>query len=142
MIGTTELVEKIKKYFPEINKSQLEKVIEKFLAEIKQGLINGETISFKRKGYFELSRGRVEPKESKRCEKHERAVENYKRTNKGKGIAAYAKSDIWRKLLNEAKGCNNCKVKKQKVEKMAKLTDRVVFRPSSSFLKTSKTKKR
>ena len=93
IIGITKLTERVKKHFPEFSKSQLEEVIEKFLAEIKQGLINGETISFKRKGYFELTRGRVKPKESKWCEKHEKVVESYKRANKGKGIQAYAKSD-------------------------------------------------
>ena len=90
IIGITELVEKVKKYFPEINKNQLKEVIEKFLAEIKSGLINDENISFK--GYFSLYRGRTEPKENKQCKEHEKAVRDYSQKHKGKGIAAYGGS--------------------------------------------------
>lgn len=89
-IGTTELVEKIKKNFPEINKSRLKEVIEKFLAEIKHGLINDGNISFKE--YFSIYRGRTESKESKQCKEHEKAVKDYSQKHKGKGIAAYGGS--------------------------------------------------
>jgi len=61
------------------------------LVEIKRGLINDEKFSFRE--YFGLYRARIESKESKRCDRHEKAVENYKRINKGKGIEAYAGSD-------------------------------------------------
>jgi nucleoid DNA-binding protein len=91
VIGITELTEKLAEHFPKINKSQLKEVIKKLLEEIKRGLINDEKISFKE--YFSLYRGRTEPKGSKRCDKHEKAVENYRRANKGKGIEAYSSSD-------------------------------------------------
>lgn len=140
IIGITELVEKVKKYFPEINKNQLKEVIEKFLAEIKSGLINDENISFK--GYFSLYRGRTEPKESKQCKEHEKAVRDYSQKHKGKGIAAYGSSTAWTELRNKIKGCKSCKTKKQQIEKLSKPTDRINFKPSSKLLETSKLIKR
>jgi hypothetical protein len=91
-IGIAKLAEriKVKKYFPEISKIRLEEVIEKLLVEIKNGLINNETVSFKE--YFSLYRGTIESKESKQCKEHEKAVKDYTQKHKGQGIAAYGGS--------------------------------------------------
>jgi len=62
-IGIVELVERVKKNFPEINKSRLKEAFEKFLAEIKSSLINNENVLFK--GDFSLKRGKTKPKGSK-----------------------------------------------------------------------------
>ena len=113
------------------NLETTKKVLTTFLEITKQKLNQGESLSFK--GYFTLKRGTTQPKGSKNCLKHEKALTDFKRTNPGKGVAFYAQSPKFRKLIQETKNCQDCQTKKQQLTKSVKPTNRVSFKPSESF---------
>ena len=107
------------------------KVLNAFLDTIQQKLVQGESINFK--GYFTLKRTSTKPKGSKHCNKHEKSLNDYKQANKGKGLAAFAKSAKFRGLVKETRSCKECQSKKQQLIKSAKLTNRVSFKVSPGF---------
>ncbi|CAJ0747057.1 24911_t:CDS:2 [Entrophospora sp. SA101] len=88
MIGTKELIERTVKSVKKKDKELI----------IKEALNNGEEIAIK--NFFTIKRQTPKTKGSKRCDKHEREIESFRRANKGKGIQAYAKSEIFKKLFN------------------------------------------
>ena len=94
-------------------------------------MLQGEDINFK--GYFALKRATTKPAGAKHCPKHEKTFADYKKTNKGKGLAAYAKSTQFRKLVNEVKKCKDCQNKKQALIKSAKPLNRLSFKVSKGF---------
>jgi len=122
----------------DLNKAQIEKKIVPWIFEIIRDWANkGENISIK--SFFTLKRSKQKSKESERCFKHEKEVENYKRTNKGKGIAAFAKSPVFKKIILDAKKCNDCKNKKQAVARTVKLLPRLICKTSKNFWTSGKS---
>ncbi|RHZ36263.1 hypothetical protein [endosymbiont GvMRE of Glomus versiforme] len=116
----------------------LVKVIEEhFFLVIKDALNKGEEVAIK--NFFTISRQTTKSKGSKRCDKHEREIEGFRRTNKGKGIQAYAKSEVFKKIVRDTRNCSSCKAKKQQIAKLAKPTTRVTFKTSKNFWTVSKT---
>ena len=129
--GKKQLTERIAKKtkYPQ---NQVSKIIEEFLEETKNSLLKGENISLK--GYFSLTRSKKAPSGiSKFCDKHHQKVSDYKRANKGKGLEAFAKSPVFRKLNLETKNCSSCKSQKQKIAKSTKLLTRVNCKVSKGF---------
>jgi len=123
MTGITE-INKIVSKESKASEAEVKIITAAFLEAIKQELADGEEVSFK--GYFSLTRSKKVPKEvSKFCDKHVRSVNDYKRTNKGKGINSFSKSPVWKKIMTETKSCNGCKAQKQKIVKLTKLLPRV-----------------
>ncbi|CAJ0830346.1 1832_t:CDS:2 [Entrophospora sp. SA101] len=121
MIGTKELIERTVKSVKKKDKELI----------IKEALNNGEEIAIK--NFFTIKRQTPKTKGSKRCDKHEREIESFRRANKGKGIQAYAKSEIFKKLVTDTRNCNNCKIKKQQIAKSAKPTTRITLKTSKNF---------
>src|SRR5437879_11706012 len=109
------------------------KVITAFLEVAKQKLIQGESINFK--GYFTLKRTTTKPQGNKNCDEHRKELDKFKQTNKGKGIAAYTKSNVFRNLVAKTRICAKCKGKKQQLAKSVKLTNRINFKVSKEFWK-------
>jgi len=104
---------------------------EHFLRIIKEALNKGEEIVIK--DFFTIKRQIPKAKGSKRCDKHEKEIETFRRANKGKGIQAYAKSETFKKLTRDIRKCNSCKLKKQQIAKTAKPTTRITLRTSKNF---------
>ena len=104
---------------------------EHFLKIIKEALNSGEEIVIK--DFFTIKRQIPKTKGSKRCDKHEKEIETFRRANKGKGIQAYAKSEVFKKLTREIRKCTSCKSKKQQIAKTAKPTTRITFKTSKNF---------
>ncbi|CAG8513236.1 7293_t:CDS:2 [Ambispora leptoticha] len=109
------------------------KVITTFLETIQQKLVQGESVNFK--GYFTVKRSATQPKGNKNCDEHQRELDKFKQANKGKGIAAYTKSNTFRNLVVKTRNCSKCEAKKQQLAKSAKLTNRINFKPSKDFWK-------
>ena len=130
MIGITEINKEISKK-NRLSEAEVKGVTASFLEVIKQKLINGEDVNFK--NYFTLKRSKQAPKVSKLCDNHTKKMNDYKASNKGKGLAAFAKSPSFRKLSLETRNCNGCKTQKQKIAKSTKLLTRVICKASSSF---------
>jgi len=138
MLGITQITSEVNKK-SKINSSETtKKVITAFLEVAKQKLLQGESINFK--GYFTIKRNTIKPKGSKHCNKHEKALTNYKQANKGKGITAFAKSAKFKSLVREMRKCKDCQKKKQELVKSAKPTNRINFKVSKEFWKVSKKK--
>ena len=110
---------------------KLEDVLNAFLEVAKEKIIEGESLNFK--GYFTIKRSVAEQKGSKNCDEHQKELDKFKQANKGKGIAAYTKSEVFRNLVAKTRNCTKCKVKKQQLAKNAKLTNRISFKPSKDF---------
>src|SRR3954469_23143877 len=129
-IGKIQLTERISKKtrFPQ---NQVSQIIEEFLEQTKQSLLKGEDISLK--GYFTLKRSKQAPKMNKFCDKHTKSMDDFKRANKNKGLAAFTSSPSFRKLSLETKNCSSCKTQKQKIAKSTKLLTRVNCKTSSTF---------
>ena len=113
------------------SKETTQKIIHAFLENIRQKLVEGESINFK--GYFTIKRVTTKPKDSKHCNKHEKTLTDFKQANKGKGVSFYAKSDKFRGLVSETRNCKDCQKKKQDLIKSAKPTNRISFKPSKDF---------
>lgn len=114
-----------------LSQEEVKKILTDYLEIVKQNLRAGEAIAFK--GYFTVKRLTTKAKGNKNCDEHHRELEKYKLANKGKGIAAYAKSPVFRNLAKKTKECNKCKAKKQSLVKLAKPTNRVSFKVSKDF---------
>src|SRR5581483_5512104 len=123
MIGITEINKEISEK-NKLSEAEVKRVTASFLEVIKQKLISGEDVSFK--NYFTLKRSKQVPKVSKLCDNHTKKMDEYKRNNKGKGLASFAKSPFIRKLNSETRSCNSCKTQKQKIAKSTKLLTRIV----------------
>jgi nucleoid DNA-binding protein len=90
MTGITEINKLISKEV-KVSEDEVKKITMAFLEVTKQSLADGEDVSFK--GYFSLTRSKKVPREiSKFCDRHSKSVNEYKRTNKGKGINSFSKS--------------------------------------------------
>ena len=128
--GKTQLTERIAKKtkFPQ---NQVAQIIDEFLTETKKSLLKGEDISLK--GYFTLKRSQQVPKMNKFCDKHTKSMNDFKRANKSKGLAAFVGSPSFRKLSLETKNCSGCKTQKQKIVKATKLLTRVNCKVSKGF---------
>jgi nucleoid DNA-binding protein len=135
MQGIQKIIQEVNQKSKINSKETTQKVINAFLETIKQKLSQGESINFK--NYFTLKRMTTKPKGSKHCNRHEKAINDYKQTNKGKGLAAFAGSVKFRGLIQETRKCKDCQRKKQELIKSAKLTNRVSFKVSPGLLKTS-----
>jgi nucleoid DNA-binding protein len=122
MTGTTEISKEIRKK-TKMGEAEVGVMVAAFLEVIKEKLGQGEDVDFK--NYFVLKRARQVPTMSKFCSKHNEAMNNYKKANKGKGLQAFAGSPAFRKLTLETRKCNGCKDQKQKIEKSTKLLPRV-----------------
>ena len=131
MLGITQITSEVNKK-SKINSSETtKKVLDAFLEVAKQKLLQGESINFK--GYFTIKRSTTQPKGSKQCNKHEKAVMDYKRANKGKGLIAYTKSAKFKSLVSEMRTCRDCQNKKQQLAKSIKPTNRISFKVSKGF---------
>jgi hypothetical protein len=60
-------------------------------------------------------------------------MSDYKRTNQGKGIAAFTKSEKFRSLISKNRSCQECQKKRQELLKSAELIKRINFKPSDLF---------
>ena len=127
----TNITQEVNKKSKTNNLETTKKILTTFLEVTKQKLLQGEDINFK--GYFALKRATTKPAGAKHCPKHEKTFADYKKTNKGKGLAAYAKSTQFRKLVNEVKKCKDCQNKKQALIKSAKPLNRLSFKVSKGF---------
>jgi len=127
----TNITQEVNKKSKTNNLETTKKILTVFLEVTKQKLLQGEDINFK--GYFALKRATTKPTGAKHCPKHEKTFADYKKTNKGKGLAAYAKSTQFRKLVNEVKKCKDCQNKKQALIKSAKPLNRLSFKVSKGF---------
>ena len=139
MQGIQKITQEVNKKSKIGNEETTKKVITTFLEVFKQKIIQGESINFK--GYFGAKRLTTKPKGSKHCNKHEKTIADYKRANKGKGIAAYAGSAEFRNLVQETRKCKDCQKKKQDLMKSVKPINRVSFKPRF-FGKANKTTKK
>jgi hypothetical protein len=110
----------------------LVRVIEEHLfLVIKEALNDGEEVVIK--NFFTIKRQTPKAKGNRRCDKHEKEIESFRRANKGKGIQVYAKSEVFKKLVRDTRNCNNCKLKKQQIEKSVKPTTRITLKTSKNF---------
>ncbi|CAI2188164.1 15695_t:CDS:2 [Funneliformis geosporum] len=121
-----KVIKLVIKYFAQMNVS-----IFPDWGAVKQKLIGGEDINFR--DYFTLKRSKQVPKISKFCDSHTKKMDDYKRNNKGKGLATFTKSASFRKLILETRNCNSCKTQKQKIVKSTKLLTRVTCKASSGL---------
>src|SRR5437870_5269200 len=138
MLGIQQITQEVNKKSKINSAENTKKVLTAFLETIQQKINQGESINFK--GYFTIKRSTTKPKGSKNCSKHEKALTDFKQTNKGKGVQFYAKSTKFKNLVSETRNCKDCQSKKQQLAKNAKLTNRISFKPSKDFLKASKRK--
>jgi nucleoid DNA-binding protein len=127
----TNLTQEVNKKSKTNNLETTRKILTTFLEVTKQKLLQGEPISFQ--GYFALKRSTTPPKGSKYCHKHEKSFTDYKKTNKGKGLAAFTKSPKFRNLVNDTKKCKDCQKQKQTLLKSLKPLNRLSFKVSKSF---------
>jgi hypothetical protein len=139
MIGIQKIAQEVNKKSKLNSEETTKKVITAFLEVFQQKIIQGESINFK--GHFSVKRITTKPKGSKYCNKHEKSIADYKQANKGKGIAAYAKSDKFRNLVRETRNCKDCQKKKQDLMKSVKPTNRVSFKVSEGFWRVKGGKK-
>ena len=137
MQGITQITQEVNKKSKINSVENTKKVLNAFLEVAKQKILQGESINFK--GYFTLKRTTTQPKGSKNCNKHEKALADFKQTNKGKGIAAFAKSAKFKGLVKDARNCKDCKNKKQQLAKSVKPTNRISFKVSKGFWMASKS---
>jgi len=131
MIGIQQITQETNKKSKINSTETTRKVIAAFLETLKQKLLQGESINFK--GYFTVKRNSTKPQGSKRCNKHEKSLNDFKQANQGKGIRFYAKSDKFKGIVRDSRNCKDCKKKKQDLTKSAKLIDRINFKPSKEF---------
>lgn len=130
MIGITEINKEINKK-SRMNESEVKIITTLFLEAIKQKLLKGEDISFK--SYFTLKRSKKLPEGSKFCSSHTKRFDEFKRVNKGKGVAFYAKSPIFKKLKDEVRKCKDCENQKKKMFKIVELLPRINCKASKGF---------
>ena len=138
MIGIQQITQEVNKKSKINSEETTRKVLTAFLEIVQQKLIQGEGINFK--GYFTLKRTTTKPQGNKNCDEHRKELDKFKQTNKGKGIAAYTKSNVFRNLVAKTRNCSKCKAKKQQLAKSVKLTNRINFKPSKEFWKVSRKK--
>lgn len=138
MQGIQQITKEISKR-NKLNQEQIKQVLEDFLAVIKQEVVHGESISFK--NYFTLKRSTTQPKGAKNCAKHEKALNDYKQANQGKGLTFFAKSAKFKSLVTETRNCRDCQSKKQALLKTVKPTNRISFKPSKEFWVNKRVKK-
>src|SRR5256714_8234024 len=131
MIGITQITSEVNKKSKINSEATTKKVLDAFLEVAKQKLLQGESINFK--GYFTIKRSTTQPKGNKNCDEHQRELDKFKQTNKGKGIVAFMKSNTFRNLVAKTRNCGKCKVKKQQLAKSMKPTNRINFKPSKDF---------
>ena len=131
MLGISQISKEVNKKSKINSEETTKKVITTFLEVFQQKLVEGESINFK--GYFTLKRIATPAKGIKNCDEHQKELDKFKQTNKGKGIAAYTKSNVFRNLVAKTRNCAKCKAKKQQLAKSAKLTNRISFKPSKDF---------
>jgi len=131
MIGITEITKETNKNSKINSEATTKKVLDTFLEVAKQKLLQGESLNFK--GYFTIKRSITPVKGNKNCDEHQKELDKFKQVNKGKGIAAYTKSNVFRNLVAKTRNCSKCKAKKQQLAKNAKLTNRISFKPSKDF---------
>src|SRR3954447_9112038 len=131
MQGIQKITQEVNKKSKLNSEETTKKVITTFLEVLKQKIIEGESINFQ--GYFTAKRLTTKPKGSKNCDEHQKELDKFKQTNKGKGIAAFMKSNVFRNLVAKTRNCSKCKSKKQQLAKSAKLTNRVSFKVSKDF---------
>src|SRR6266487_3625109 len=131
MIRITQITKEVNKKSKINSTETTKKVLDAFLEVAKQKLLQGEGINFK--GYFTIKRSTTQPKGNKNCDEHQKDLERFKQANKGKGIMAYTKSNVFRNLVAKTRNCSKCKGKKQQLAKNAKLTNRISFKPSKDF---------
>ena len=130
MLGINQITQEVNKKAKQ-NSEVVKKVLTAFLEVAKQKLNEGESINFK--GYFTIKRSTTKPKGSKYCGRHERTITDYKKANKGKGIAVFAKSDKFKKLVAETRNCKDCSKRKVELAKSVKLVNRVNFKVGEGF---------
>ena len=130
-MSALEITKEVNKKSKINSEETTKKVITAFLETIQQKLVQGESVNFK--GYFTVKRSTTQPKGSKHCNKHEKALTDFKQANKGKGIAVFAKSAKFKGIVNEMRNCRDCKAKKQQLAKSVKPTNRINFKPSKEF---------
>src|SRR5215213_699222 len=103
MLGIIQITQEVNKKSKINSNETTKKVLTAFLEVAKQKLLQGESINFK--GYFTLKRTTAQPKGSKHCNKHDKSLNDFKQANKGKGIAAFAKSAKFKGLVSETRKC-------------------------------------
>lgn len=138
MLGISQITQEVNKKSKNNSVENTKKVLNAFLEVAKQKLIQGESINFK--GYFSIKRTTSKPKGNKNCDEHQRELDKFKQANKGKGIAAYTKSSVFRNLVVKTRNCGKCKAKKQALVKSTKMTNRINFKVSKEFWKVGKKK--
>ena len=131
MQGITQITQEVNKKSKVNSLETTKKVLTTFLELTKQKLNQGVNLNFK--GYFTLKRATTKPQGNKNCDEHQKELDKYKQANKGKGLAAYAKSTTFRNLVAKAKKCSKCKTKKQALVKSAKPLNRLSFKVSEGF---------
>ncbi|CAI2196117.1 5668_t:CDS:1 [Funneliformis geosporum] len=131
MQGIQQITQEVNKKSKLNSIDNTKKVITAFLETLREKLNQGEAINFK--GYFNLKRITTKPVGVKHCSKHEKALNDFKLANKGKGIMAFTKSEKFRNLVRDTKNCKECQNKKSALAKNAKLTNRISFKPSKDF---------
>src|SRR3954447_8525082 len=131
MQGIQKITQEVNKKSKLNSEETTKKVITTFLEVLKQKIIEGESINFQ--GYFTAKRITTKPKGSKNCDEHQKELDKFKQTNKGKGIAVFAKSSTFRGLVAKTRNCSKCKSKKVALAKSAKLVDRISFKVSEEF---------
>src|SRR6185369_6132374 len=131
MQGIQQITQEVNKKSKIGSEETTKKVLNAFLEVAKQKLLQGESLNFK--GYFTIKRSITQPKGNKNCDEHQKELEKFKQTNKGKGVAFYAKSQTFRNLVVKTRSCAKCKAKKQQLAKSAKLIDRISFKVSKGF---------
>src|SRR4051794_26343629 len=131
MQGIQKIAQEVNKKGKINSEETTKKVITAFLEVFQQKIIQGENINFK--GHFSVKRLTTKPKGSKNCDEHQKELDKFKQTNKGKGIAAFAKSSTFRGLVTKTRNCSKCKGKKAALAKSGKLVDRISFKPSEGF---------
>ena len=138
MFGIQQITQEVNKKSKINSKETTKKVLTAFLEIAKQKLNQSEGINFK--GYFTIKRSTTQSKGSKHCNKHAKSLTDFKQANKGKGIAAFAKSTKFKGLVRDTRICKDCQNKKQQLIKSAKPTNRINFKVSKGFWKVSKKK--
>ena len=131
MQGIQKITQEVNKKGKIGSEETTKKVIAAFLEVFKQKIIQGESINFK--GYFGAKRLTTKPKGSKNCDEHQKELDKFKQTNKGKGIVAFMKSNVFRNLVAKTRNCAKCKAKKQQLIKSMKPTNRINFKVSKDF---------
>src|SRR6185369_12934344 len=97
MLGITQISKEVNKKSKINSEETTRKVIAAFLETLQQKLVQGESINFK--GFFTIQRNSTKPKGNKNCNKHEKALTDFKQANKGKGIQFFAKSEKFKGIV-------------------------------------------